>query len=392
MAAGLSPPNGATGQTKSTQIRMEFCGMTELELNYFQLKNPDDSINSDVIMVSDDNSATITPNTYLADGATYSVVADGRINDNGTVKAINVGTWAFTIGQPVTDFLYQEDFSNTGYSIPHVMTESQCKASQPSGFEWGYAKNASAGNLTLVTDPESGGNRTPVLKIDFWEGNYRLDRTAPGYTPHPTGMQAGLPFSGGKTEIFVAYDIFYQSDFIFNFSMYNMIAFSDSFDDIGATRDHVGEILLGGISFWGDNATADAIAAQYGCGGVYNPPHIDGGLCFYQYNAEGNMQEGSGTRASAGYKKGVWQTIEMQITNNSPNSSSNGIGRIWQDGVLVFEDTGIQWNDTSGGTLTWDNVMLSFFEGGNSACWMAPQNQSCYIDNVIISENRITGT
>ena len=99
MAAGLTPPNGATGQNKTVQIRMEFCSMTGLELNYFQLLNPNGQIYTDVTVDSGEYWATLTPNIPLVDGVSYTVQADGRINDGGTVKAIAPGTWGFTIAQ-----------------------------------------------------------------------------------------------------------------------------------------------------------------------------------------------------------------------------------------------------------------------------------------------------
>jgi len=99
--SGLTPVTGSTGINVDTEFNAEFCGMTGLELNHFQLKNPDGSIvggasapNYDVTYGS--NWARLIPHNSLTGGVTYTLEIDGRINDSGTVKAIDIGTWAVT--------------------------------------------------------------------------------------------------------------------------------------------------------------------------------------------------------------------------------------------------------------------------------------------------------
>lgn len=389
MAAGLTPANGAT-VSKSTAIRMEFCGMTGLELNYFRLINPNGQIYTDVTLDSGEYWATLKPNIPLVDGVSYTVQADGRISDGGTVKAIAPGTWGFAIATPVTDYLYQEDFSNTSYSIPHVMkNQSECTANQPTGFGWDYVgkQAAEAGNLTLVADP-AGTGRTPVLKIDFWEGNYAIDKTAPGYFPHQSGFQAGLPFSSGKTEVYYAFDIYYPDDWIHNSHMYQGCAtFSSSF--IANNNSSLfGDMKYIGTKVFGVNPTVDAIQLEQGCSLGF--ADFDGQITSYQYHSERHQFQTGWARTNVSMKRGVWQTIEVHVKDNSPNSSANGELHIWQDGKIILEDTTIRWNDTSGATQTWDQAMLIFYESFNS-CSMAPKNQSLYLDNVILSDSRITG-
>ena len=377
MAAGLYPANGASGLSKSTQIRMDFCSMTGLQLNYFNLLNPDGSIFTDIVLDSGASWATLTPNTYLADGVTYTVEADGRIDDGGTIKAIAPGTWSFTVANPSTQYLYEEDFGGTGYSIPHVLTQNECT----SQFGWGYATNANSGNLTLVADP-SGGGRGPVLKIDFYEGNWGLNKTNSGFTPRNTGFQGSIWSHAGKDELYFAYDMFVPNSFIYNFSMKNTRMQGGLFQ---SNNDHVtngGKYCECGMGWWGENPSSTAIRQTYGCGSQTN---VDGDLSVYKYHVD-DFQDND--NSGVPYDKGLWTTIEMHVKINTV-SVADGEYHVWKNGVPIQSRTNVQWRNSVDPTMQWDLVSMVFYEGGGP-CSAAPANQSLYIDNLIISDNRIT--
>jgi len=356
--------------------------MTGLELNYFRIINPNGTIFTDVTLDVGEYWATLTPTTSisLVDGITYSVVADGRINDNGTVKAIAAGTWAFTIAVPSTDYLYEESFNGTPYTIPHVLTQNQCI----SQFGWLNANTANEGNATLVDDPNGSGRGT-VLKIDFYEGNYAKNKTAPGYIPHVTGLSAAIWAHAGKDELYFSYDIYVPSTFVYNFTMKNTRMQGGDFQ---ANNDHVangGKYCECGMGFEGENPLSTAFREEYGCS---QRTTIDGELSVYQYYATDFQHF---TPTGIPYTKGAWNTIEMYVKINTPHTASNGEFKVWKNGSLIVSRDNRQWRNSVDPTMQWDKVSLLFYEGGAKACWAAPQNQSLYVDNLIISENRITG-
>jgi len=377
MAAGLSPQNGATGLSKTTSIRMEFCSMTGLELNYFRILRPDGEIFTDVTLDSGEAWATLTPNTPLSDGVTYSVEADGRINDGGTIKAIAVGTWAFTIAQPSTDFLYNEDFEGTGYTIPHVLTAQQCV----SNFGWAYATNANSGNVSLVNDP-SGGGRGTVFKIDFYEGNWGLNKTVSGYTPRNTGFQGAIWGHAGKDELYFSYDMFVPNDFQYNFSMKNTRIQGGQFQSTNNPANY-GKYCECGMGWWGNNPGSNIFRILGGCG-IQSP--VDGDLSVYQYYST-RFQDNDNTGIP--YVRGQWNRCEMYVKQNTPYTSANGEYEFWLNGTSIISNNTRQWRNGVNQTMQWDLVSLVFYEGGGP-CSAAPANQSLYLDNLIISDNKIT--
>jgi len=370
MAAGLTPANGATGQSKTAQIRMEFCSMTGLELNYFRLLNPNGQIYTDVTVDSGEYWATLTPNIPLVDGVTYTVQADGRINDGGTVKAIAPGTWGFTIATPVTDYLYQQDFNGTGYSIPHTLTQNQCQVL----FNSTYCRNASEGSIHLAEDP-SGGGRTPVLKVDLKEGEYGLN--------NGNGMQSEVhwvprsdsSWPDNQEEIYFSFDIYFPDSFIYNFSTKIMKVQTTPRE---TDESYEGNYARLGVDWMGNNSfTQDVIGSTYA--------QFDGQIASYEYWAQRTSFQ---KRLSAGFQKGVWQTVECHGLMNTPRSASNGISHYYLNGQLIETHSNVQWVDRA--DKAWSYCMLSIYSGGGSDQWRQPQNQSVYLDNLIISTNPIT--
>lgn len=340
--------------------------MTGLELNYFRILRPDGEILTDVTLVTGDYWATLTPNIYLSDGVTYSVEADGRINDGGTVKAIAVGTWEFTIAQPATDYIYEEDFSGTPYSIPHQLSEAQCI----SQFDWEFVRNANAGTVHLDNDPEPGGNRSPVLRVDFVEGEWGY-----GHNGVASGMQAKINWPGGveKEELYMAFDVFFPDSFIFNFACKIWGVFTD-----GALDDPAGEYGRVGVDMWGNNDFINSFTSPF--------PNctVDGEIAVYQYY---EARSGHAQQTARSYGQGVWSTIEIHAKMNTPRSSVNGEYHVYKNGQLISSSTNRQWSTIA---HAWNHCRLVLFAGGGSDKWRWAQNQSAYFDNFIISDNPIT--
>lgn len=337
--------------------------MTELYINSFKLLAPNGST-IETTMVVGDYWATLTPILSLNNGQTYSVEAEGRINDSGTVKQILPGTWAFTVAVPVTDTLIYEDFSGFAFSLPHTLTDSEWIN------ETGFGRLINPGGTHLVADPEypSGGGRGTVLKIDFVENG--LNVGSPG---NPNGLQSTISWSGGeKNELYMAYDIFIPNSFIFNFMCKNM-----SFKTTGNGGDTQGTYARMGTDWAGDNSWTSNVLGS-------SVASVDGEIQVYLYS---NAQREDHDNTNTAYTKGVWNQIEFHGLMNSTPSASDGEYHVWKNGQLIATRTGLRYLTRSGG---WYDAMLLFYSGGSSEKFRQPQNQSIYLGNLIISENPIT--
>jgi len=91
------PANAATNVTTTTTIRAIFPGMTNLQVNVFEvLDGSGNQVAGAVVPTS--NSIEFTPVSPLANFATYSVVLQGRVtlSDGTTVRRIVASPWSFT--------------------------------------------------------------------------------------------------------------------------------------------------------------------------------------------------------------------------------------------------------------------------------------------------------
>jgi len=118
--------------------------------------------------------------------------------------------------------------------------------------------------------------------------------------------------------------------------------------------------------------------------GLFPIADIDGEIVVYQYHT-GRRQQSSGTGVA--YTRGSWNRMEVHCKMNSPRSSSNGEYHIYKNGQLVGSNTSRRWVTTS---QAWHRCYFTIYAGGDSNVWIMPQNQSVYLDNIIISENPIT--
>lgn len=79
---------------------------------------------------------------------------------------------------------------------------------------------------------------------------------------------------------------------------------------------------------------------------------------------------------------GRWMRVDLEIRLNQPNSD-DGIARLWVDGVLVVEQTGIHYRADP--SMVIDGMMFSTFFGGQSAAYASPIDQSAYFRDFVVS-------
>lgn len=82
-------------------------------------------------------------------------------------------------------------------------------------------------------------------------------------------------------------------------------------------------------------------------------------------------------------KKNRWYSIEQYLKLNAPGRS-DGVLRVWVDGQLAFEKTGLRWRDVS--SLKIESVWLNVYHGGTSK---ADRDLTLYMDNLVIARQYI---
>jgi hypothetical protein len=85
---------------------------------------------------------------------------------------------------------------------------------------------------------------------------------------------------------------------------------------------------------------------------------------------------------------GRWYKLETQLTLNSKPSASDGIFRLWLDGVLLYENTNLRWSDPAWAVKPGDQKFQSFRVGQqvNSA---GRYDEYRYWSNVTFSTKRL---
>lgn len=108
---------------------------------------------------------------------------------------------------------------------------------------------------------------------------------------------------------------------------------------------------------------------------------------FYCYHADMKGQYGDNwvwnRDGFGGLENNRWYCIEQQARLNAPGKN-DGLLRAWVDDRLVFEKTDVRMRDVD--TLRIENVWLNLYYGG---AWTAPHDMHVYIDDVVISRDRI---
>lgn len=92
-----------------------------------------------------------------------------------------------------------------------------------------------------------------------------------------------------------------------------------------------------------------------------------------------NIQTGAATPFGAPLKKDVWETYEVYIKFHS--RPGNAVYRVWQNGKMIYENT-TQKTLSSPSSVSGHSNIFTYWNGG------APQTQSMYVDDVIITSDR----
>ncbi len=101
--------------------------------------------------------------------------------------------------------------------------------------------------------------------------------------------------------------------------------------------------------------------------------HQDGGAHNYLYDQDVGHKYGKGARSKPGVlEKGKWHHIDFETTLNDPGQA-NGSARMYVDGKLVCEDTGVEFRGVGGEDTLIQTLLFSTFHGGNDPSW-APRD------------------
>lgn len=92
-----------------------------------------------------------------------------------------------------------------------------------------------------------------------------------------------------------------------------------------------------------------------------------------------NIQTGAATPFGSPLKKGVWETYEVYIKFHS--QPGNAAYRVWQNGKMIYENTAQKTLSTPASVSGHSNI-FTYWNGG------APQTQSMYVDDVIMTTER----
>jgi len=213
------------------------------------------------------------------------------------------------------------------------------------------------GSVSIVDDP-TGSRRGKVVRIHY--AGVNQDRNRNVYWDYPTGI--GL----GKT-IYSRHRVYHVSPLNTNtFIGRKYIYWQEGSPSLGMN--------FAGQPFWsvvGLNGTEMAVDLG----------HFNQGGSVTQVVAN-NIFPGN-------IKADTWYTIETQMTLNSTPSSTDGIFRVWVNGVLIFEKTNFRWTDPSWPVNFANFAFHWFFVGEQTSYTSGSFDEVRLIDDIAFSTKRI---
>jgi hypothetical protein len=173
-------------------------------------------------------------------------------------------------------------------------------------------------------------------------------------SPHrASGTKGGMSFPwepralSGKASACLAYHVFFPADF-----------------DFGRGGRLPG---LGGAE---PGEHGDGFVASL----VWRPN--GGGSAGVRVNKGGNSQTTIQERSDFTYPRGRWVRLEQEVVLNAPNAS-DGVLRVWVDGVLTVERTDATYRSKAGVTLS--SVMADAHYSGGDAAGSAPKDTKLWL-------------
>lgn len=91
-------------------------------------------------------------------------------------------------------------------------------------------------------------------------------------------------------------------------------------------------------------------------------------------------------RGTFTFVPGRWHKLQQQVVLNAPGRE-NGLVRVWMDGVLAYESSGVRFRDVD--SLKIDGVFFDVFFGGGDPTWAARTDTYVDFANFVLSESSV---
>jgi hypothetical protein len=220
-----------------------------------------------------------------------------------------------------------------------------------------FHKEDTDGSVSIVDDP-TGSGRGKVVRIHY--AGVNQDRNRSVYWEYPAGI--GL----GQT-IYSRHRVYHVSPFNTNtFIGRKYIYWQEGSPSLGMN--------FAGQPFW-------AVVGVNGSEVAVDLGHFNQGGTVSQVVAN-NIYPGN-------IKADTWYTIETQMTVNSTPSSTDGIFRLWVNGVLIYEKTNFRWTDPAWPVDFAKFGFHWFFVGEQTSYTQGSFDEIRLIDDVAFSTKRI---
>jgi uncharacterized protein YjdB len=307
----------------------------------------------------------LTPTATTASGATVSGVTYSwssansgmaSVSSTGLVTGVAAGSTTITVtsnGKSAT-----ASIAVTGTTTPPpsgggaqdepagltAITQRPFSALQEDG--WGSIYNASGGGATITQDATAPKSPVNVMQVTYPVG------LVGGYTP----MSQEYAFSGGQTQFYGVIWIKMSSNFVGNGAGVNKVFYMWTDDQGGGPTWYLSAQAAGSANFSPEVRTqGTAPAEDYG-------PNVAG-------------------QTGYTFPRNTWVQWEWYITNNTPGNS-DGIVRMWMNGVKVAEYDNVQVS-TSGSQTHFTELQFAPYWGGGGGTISA--NQYLWIDHLYAS-------
>lgn len=86
-------------------------------------------------------------------------------------------------------------------------------------------------------------------------------------------------------------------------------------------------------------------------------------------------------REAFAFEPGAWTDLDLEVALNDPDGADGAV-RLWVDGRLVIEQTGVVFRTVD--DVTVDGIMFSTFFGGSGPEWASPKDQTVSFRNFAV--------
>lgn len=292
--------------------------------------SPDSDSNGDGWGYENNQSCMVIPETAAANGPANKGTAntDGIIYKQ-TFSNADVG-------------LYQGDHLNDQWDTPIWH----------SGFD--------QGRVQIVTDLSAGHDK--VMQVTYPAGAYG----AVAGSAFLTDMQFGMDLPKSYNELYLAYDIKFDSDFDFVRGGKLPGLCGHSVNQAPATGCNTGGGFPSGYDGWSAR-------------GMWRS---NGSLENYVYHANQTGHYGEQQPWNSKAIPGKWHRVQHRVVLNEPGHK-DGILQAWFDRALVLSVDTMEYRKTH--SIGINLFYFSTFFGGNDSSWAPATGQRIFFDNFVIS-------